>query len=115
MIYVDHNKTELKLRRNKFESFIKALSEQSEVYSWRYKRHYRLHFYRLEDRCEILKRCKYDEMSSLTGNRFGLVFLDLGIVYLEGYDWTSHLYYLAENQLDFLRQKAEQSGLFILS
>ncbi|SFT89935.1 hypothetical protein SAMN05216474_3037 [Lishizhenia tianjinensis] len=114
MIYVDNNKGELDHRRNKFKAFIKTLSEQSEVYAWRYKRHERLHCYKLENRSEIVKKCKFDEMSSLTGKRFGLVFLDLGLVYREGWDWTSQLYFLAEKQLELLKQEAERSGLFIL-
>lgn len=115
MIYIDHDRRELELRRNKFESFIKSLSEQSEVYSWRYKRHERIHFNKFENLRAILKKCKFDEMTSDTGDRFGLVFPDLGMLYQEGWDWTSQIYFLTENQTDFLRKEAQQCGLYILS
>ena len=58
-IFIDKNLVELNSRRKKFKEFIEEINSKTELFSWRYKRHYRFHIQKPESLKDVLRKCDF--------------------------------------------------------
>lgn len=114
LIYVDDQPQELTVRRQKFKAFLEALFHQTELFTWRYKRHQRLHIQQLTMRADVLRKGNFEQLWSKSGRRYGFLLPEYSAVYLEGWDWTNQLWYIDRSSIQPMLQEAQKAGLFML-
>ena len=64
-IFIDDNEKELLNRRNKFKNFIETLSTKTDLYTWKYKKHNRLHIQKPSNTKDVLRKCDFENLYSL--------------------------------------------------
>ncbi|WP_303917918.1 hypothetical protein [Draconibacterium sediminis] len=114
MIFIDSDLSELQLRRDKFESFTKALYEKTNIYFWKYKRNYRIFFKQPKSFKDILRRCDFNNLYSQSGDRYSLILPEYSAIYNEGWDWTNVIWYMDRNKIEPILEIAKKTGLNIL-
>lgn len=115
LLNIDSNLQELELRRKKFCDSALNLLEHGPIYTWRYKRHYRLHVRQINSHEDLLRICDFENLNSLTGNRYGLLLPKLRMMYFEGFDWTNQIYYHEPEHLNTVLAIFNSHGLYQLN
>lgn len=108
------DKEEINSRRMKLESFITKLYSLTDVYFWRYKRHYRPHVYKPRSLHDVLKYCNFDDLTEDRGESYNLVLPDFSAVYSESFDWTNRLLYQDRTKISPILELADEVGLYKL-
>ena len=108
------DRKELKIRREKFQSFIDGIFHLTNIYSWKYKRHNRFFIYPFTSLNQLTKKCKIDEQHGESGQRFDLIIPDFRAVYSEEWDWTNIIWYRDKEKIKPVIELAKNSGLYIL-
>ena len=114
LIYIDEDLEELKSRRQKFKAFIEGVYNQTELYTWRYKRHYRLHIQKPTSLEDIFRQCDFENLWSHSGRRFSFLLPEYSAVYAEEWDWTNIIWYTDKEKIKPLLTEAKKVGLYIL-
>ncbi len=113
-IFIDGDLEELKSRREKFKDFIKGVNKQTELYTWRYKRHSRFHIQKPASIKDVLRRCDFENLVSNSGNRYSFLLPEYSAVYTEEWDWTNIIWYTDKVDIEPLLKEVERTGLYIL-
>ena len=113
-IHVDDNLKELYARRVKFKRFIEEVFRSTTLYTYRYKRHDRLHVQKLTTLQSVLHRCRFDRLWSESGRGYSFLLPVYGAIYQEEFDWTNMIWYQDEEQVQPLLAAAEGAGLHLL-
>ncbi|GJM61376.1 hypothetical protein [Persicobacter diffluens] len=113
-IFIDEHFEEVIKRRKRFREFITEVNSGTILYSWRYKRHNRLHIQKPESIKDVLRKCDFDRLWSHSGERYSFLLPDYGAVYEEGWDWTNIIWFLDVGKTGPLIEAAKKSGLYIL-
>jgi hypothetical protein len=108
------DRTELNIRREKFQNFIDGIYSLTDIYSWKYKRHNRFFIYPFTSLNQLTKKCKIDNQHGESGRRYDLIIPDFGAIYSEEWDWTNIIWYRDRKEIQPLINLAQQSGLYIL-
>lgn len=66
-IFVDNNENELIERRRKFRLFIEELFILTDLYSWKYKRHYRFFIKKPNELTDVFRLCDFEGLTSNRG------------------------------------------------
>lgn len=114
LIDVDNNKTELLTRRMKFESLIRQLSENTQLYVWKFKRHRRIFIQKPQSIEDILRRCQFESLSSMRGKQYSILLPEYSAVMHEEWDWTNAIWYKNKEMITPLLDLAKSNGLHIL-
>ncbi len=114
LIFVDNNLEELNSRRQKFKNFITEVYKQTELYSWKFKRHHRIYFQKPESLKDILRKCNFENQWSEQGQRYSFLIPEYDAVYQEEFDWTNIIWYRERGKIEPLLQTAKKAGLHIL-
>lgn len=114
LIFIDKDKTELDSRRKKFKDFIENLSNQTDLYTWKYKKHYSLHVQKPNDISSILRKCDFENLWSQSGRRYSFLIPEFCAVYEEEWDWTNIIWYKKDKKIEPVLDIAKKSGLHIL-
>ena len=114
-VYVDEDIEELRSRRKKFRDFITGVYQQLPLYTWKYKRHHRLHIQQPTTLADVLRKCDFENLYSLSGKKYGFLLPDCSAVYAENWDWTNVIWYLDKDKIEPLVVQAQKAGLHILT
>jgi hypothetical protein len=113
-IFIDKDIEELKSRRQKFKNFIEDIYNQTEFYTWKYKRHYRFHIQKPTSIKDVFRKCDFENLWSQSGQRYSFLLPEYSAVYSEEWDWTNIIWYINKEQIKPLLEKAKNIGLYIL-
>jgi hypothetical protein len=113
-IFIDENLVELNSRRKKFKDFIEEINSKTELFSWRYKRHYRFHIQKPESLKDVLRKCDFDNLCSQSGRRYSFLLPEYSAVYAEEWDWTNIIWYTDSEKIEPLLETAKKVGLYVL-
>ena len=113
-IFIDENSEELKSRRQKFKDFIEDTYNKTELYTWRYKRHYRFHIQKPTSIKDIFRKCDFENLWSQSGQRYSFILPEYSAVCAEEWDWTNIIWYTNKEKIEPLLEKAKSIGLYIL-
>ena len=113
-IFIDEDSEELKNRRQKFKSFIESVYNQTELYKWRYKRHYRFHIQKPTSLKDVIRKCDFENLWSQSGRRYSFLLPEYSAVYAEEWDWTNIIWYTDREKIEPLLKEAKNIGLYIL-
>ena len=113
-IFIDEDLVELNSRRQKFRDFIEEISNQTDLYSWKYKRHYRFHIQKPKSLKDVLRKCDFDNLWSQSGQRYSFLLPEYSAVYAEEWDWTNILWYTEREKIEPFLASAKKNGLHIL-
>lgn len=104
-------------RRFTHLKMLKIFFEESnnEVYSWRYKRHKRIHIYKITDWKYLLKTSQIDKKTGLSGCFFFLISKKLKVIYEEHWDWTNIIYMFPNTDVSKIKNITSASGLYLLN
>ncbi len=111
---VDEDLVELKNRREKFRNFIVEINNKTELYSWKYKRHYRFHIQKPVTLKDVLRKCDFDNLWSQSGQRYSFLIPEYSAVYAEEWDWTNIIWFTERKKIEPLLDIAKKVGLHIL-
>ena len=114
-IFIDDNEKELLNRRNKFKNFIETLSTKTDLYTWKYKKHNRLHIQKPSNTKDVLRKCDFENLYSLNGKRYNFLIPEFSAIYEEGWDWTNIIRYKDEEKIKPILDMAKTCGLNILN
>jgi hypothetical protein len=114
LIFVDKNKDELYSRRQKFKNTILSLNEQTELYTWKFKRHNRFHIQKPINIQDVLKKCDFDNLWSNSGCRYGFLLPEYSAIYTEEHDWTNIVWHTNKDKIQPIIDIVKKSGLFVL-
>ena len=99
-IFIDKDLVELKSRRQKFKDFVIEMNSKTQLFSWKYKRHYRFHIQKPESLNDVLRKCDFDNLWSQSGRRYNFLLPEYSAVYNEEWDWTNIIWYTDRKKLN---------------
>ncbi len=105
---------EIVSRRKKMESLVVELYNSTEMYLWRYKRHYRPHVYKPHSLSSILKYCDFGNLTENRGGKYSLVLPEYSAVYTESFDWTNRLLFTDRDRISPLIEMVKRVGLYTI-
>lgn len=113
-IFIDEELVELNCRRQKFKDYIEAINSKTEIFSWRYKRQYRLHIQKPKSVKDVLRKCDFDNLWSQSGQRYSFLIPEYSAIYAEEWDWTNIIWYTERKKIEPILEAAKKVGLHIL-
>ena len=114
LIFIDDNINELKNRRDKFEKVVEELYKRTDIYLWKYKRHYRIFLKKPSTYNDLLRKCDFKNLWSQSGRRYSLILPEFSAIYNEEWDWTNIIWYTNEEKIEPIFEIANKVGLHIL-
>lgn len=114
LIFIDEDLDELKRRRQKFKDFIERIYNQTDLYTWRYKRPFRFHIQKPSSLKDVFRKCDFQNLWSISGRRYSFLLPEYSAVYKEEWDWTNIIWYTDRAKIEPLLIQAENVGLHTL-
>jgi len=87
-------------RRFRFEQIICEFYNMTSTYIWRYKRHYRIIFYKPTSLQHLLLKCDIKNQNYWFDHRYDILLPEFSAVYSEGSDWTNIIWYRNLQQIE---------------
>ncbi len=113
-IFIDDDLEKLTSRRDKFKTVVEKLHSQTDLYLWKYKRHYRLHIQKPLTLNDTLRKCDFNNLWSQRGRQYSFILPEFSAIYNEEWDWTNIIWYTEEEKIKPILDIAKNAGLYIL-
>jgi hypothetical protein len=114
LIHVDSDLKELNRRRDLFKKMINNLFSKTDLYTYKYKRHFRFFIKKPEALSDIHRLCDFKNLWSARGRSYSFIIPEFSAVYQEEFDWTNILFYKDEETISPILEIANNIGLKIL-
>ena len=114
LIHVDADLKELNRRRGMFKNMMNELFNLTDLYTYKYKRHFRFFVKKPETLADIHRVCDFNNLWSARGRSYSFIIPEFSAVYQEEWDWTNILFYKDEETISPILEIVKNLGLKIL-